>query len=125
MEWYNLIFFHVFKFYFKDGNYKNDVPWFTAASLISTSFWVYFFSSTIIITSLFNLDGFQTENRPIFISSGFIFLFANIFWFKGSDRYLKIYKKYRNSPQDIGIISIISWVIVIGGFLSLTIILFL
>jgi len=125
MEWYNLIFFHVFKFYFKDGNYKNDVPWFTATALISTSFWVYLFSATILITCLFNFDFFKLVNRHLFISSAFIFLFANILWFKRGDRYLKIYRKYKNSPQDLGKISLLSWVVVIGGFLSLPIVLFL
>jgi hypothetical protein len=42
MEWYRLIFFHVFKVYYRDGDFRNDVPWFTATVLISASLWTYF-----------------------------------------------------------------------------------
>lgn len=125
MECYNLIFFHVFKFYFKDGNYKNDIPWLTASVLMAASSLAYSVGATAIIAHLLNMDLTTMVNRHVFIVGAFIFVFANNMYFRIRDRYMAIFEKYRNSQKDTMQNAILCWLIVIGGFISVPVLLFL
>lgn len=124
MEWYSLIFFHIFKFYFKDGRFKNDVPWFTATALITVSFWLYLTSLIVLASHHFAIDPLKMENKNLFICFAFLFFLANIYWFQSRNRYLVIYRKFRNTTQDTPKKTILAWAIVFGGLLSLPVTVF-
>lgn len=124
MEWYRLIFFHVFKVYYKDGNYKNDVPWFTATVLISASLWTYFTSAMVIFVNLLGSDFSNVVSKNVFIGLAFVFVIVNTVYFKRGARYIHIFRKHRHSANDKRSIGALSWFIVIGGLLSLPVTVF-
>lgn len=125
MKKYNLIFFHIFKCYYKDGNYKNDIPWLTALVLVSVSVLFFFVAIGLSVSELIGFNFLKMMDRHLFILLGFVFVLINYAWFKVGDRYMNIFKKYRHSSYDTKKNAILSWIFVIGGFLSAPIVILL
>ncbi len=48
MNWYNLVFYHIFKRYYKDGKYKNDIPSLTASVIVGVSSYFYIICGLIL-----------------------------------------------------------------------------
>ena len=121
MNWYKIIFYHLFKRYYKDGKYKNDIPWLTAAGILSVST---FFLLTGFFTLIYYL--FVKKNVPQldykFTLLGFLFTALNCFWFANKKHYLRIYEEYKTSKVNNTITEILSWLFVILGFASLAIV---
>lgn len=124
MKWYSLIFFHVFKVYYRDGDFRNDVPWATASALVSVSVLFYFVSIGLVISHVTGIHFMKTMNRHLFVTLGFLFTVLNCAWFKVGDRFLVIFRNFRHSEKDTWKIAILSWLIVIGGLLSVPVTVF-
>ena len=121
MSWYKIIFFHVFKRYYKDGKFTNDIPWLTASIIVSVSSSFYVFS-LMDLFCFFLID----QNLPMvdgysFHIIGFAFALANYLWFTHQRRYLKIYEEYRKSDKNNNVTAILSWIYIILGFASVPI----
>ncbi len=116
MKWYNLVFFHIFKRYYKNGNYKNDIPWLTVSVIISLS--TYFYITNILRLFLLITQHTLHIDKLLFILFGFIFCILNYIWFVGNKRYLQIYADFKIKYANDRLTDILSWVYIIIGFLS-------
>lgn len=118
MNWYNLVFYHVFKRYYKDNKYKNDIPWLTATGIISVPT---FFLLTSVFAIIYYL--FVESNVPqigsTFTIFGLAFTVINYLWFTYNKRYLSIYEHYKTSATNNRRTEILSWLYIILGFASL------
>jgi hypothetical protein len=118
MNWYKMIFYHVFKRYYKDGNYKNDIPWLTATGIVSVS--TGFMISSVYIFSYYSFvdkNVPQLDNR--FTLLGLIFIVANFIFFTHKKRYMEIFAFFKGSEKDNKLWGIISWGYIILGMVSL------
>lgn len=121
MSWYKIIFFHVFKLYYKDGKYTKDIPWLTATGivsvptgfLISTLYWIFYY---------FFIDKEVPKLDNTFTMLGCSFMFINYLWFTHQKRYLKIYEEYRTSDKNNKVTALLSWIYIILGFASVPIV---
>ena len=122
MSWFKIIFFHVFKRYYMDGKFTNDIPWLTTSVIVgvSSSFYVI---SLIVLYFFFFIDHDlpQLNKYPILIC-GFAFAVANYLWFTHQKRYLKIYEEYLTSDKNNKITAALSWIYIILGFASVPIV---
>lgn len=120
MNWYNLIFFHVFKKYYKNGKYKNDIPWLTASCILGTA-------SSLLIISLIVLFNLLSSNRNIELNNnhllfGCLFVVFNTLWFKYKSRYLTIYELFKKSKFNSKTFEMLAWVYLALSFLSIPIV---
>lgn len=120
MKWYNLVFFHIFKRYYKNGNYKSDIPWLTASVIISLS--TYFYITNILRLFLLVTHHTLHIDKLLFILFGFIFCIINYIWFVGDKRYLQIYTDFKIKYANDRLTDIFSWIYIIVGFLSIGVI---
>lgn len=121
MNWYKLVFFHVFKCYYKNGKYTNDIPWLTATGIVSVSTG-FLLSSIFLLFYYFFIDTKLPKLDNTFTLIGFIFILINYFWITNKKRYLIIYESYRKSNKNNKVSEVLSWVYIIVGFISLPII---
>ena len=113
MKWYNLIFFHVFKRYYKNGKFKNDIPWLTATGIVGMATFFYLVFIYILFYYFIFKKSPEAPNKLPFIISGFIVLVANCFWFIGNKRYLTIYEMYKEKYRNDKITEVLSWIFVV------------
>lgn len=122
MSWYIIIFFHVFKRYYKDGKFTKDIPWLTTSVIVGVSSSFYLLSLTVLFYFFFiDHDVPELNKYPILIC-GFLFAVANYLWFTHQKRYLKIYEEYRQSDKNNKVSAILSWIYIILGFASVPIV---
>lgn len=115
MEWYNIVFFHVFKRYYKNGRYKNDVPWLTASVILGMSSLLYLFSLYVIL--YYSINNSTPEiKKYVFLPLGLTTIIINCLWFIGSRRYLRIYERYRERLLRDKKSTVLSWTYVFGGY---------
>lgn len=118
MNWYKLIFFHIYKRYYKDGQYSNDIPWLTVSVILGVSSFFYLLSLAVLIYSIFCDCEIQSLNKNPIIILGFVLVGVNYLWFFNNRHYLKIYEKYRISENNNKFSELLSWLFVIMGFVS-------
>jgi hypothetical protein len=114
------IFFHIFKRYYKSGQYRNDIPWLTATGIISVSTFL-FMTGVCGLIYYFLISKNVPELTNIYTVFGIVFTTINYLWFTYKKRYLKIYEEYRASNKNNRIIEVISWVYLVMGFASVPI----
>jgi hypothetical protein len=121
MDWYKIIFFHVFNRYYKDGNYKNDIPWLTASVIIGVSTYFHLFSLFVLGYYFFTGHSLTLASKYPNIICAFVFVSLNCYCFIYQNRYLKIYTKFRKSDKNKKIIALLSWMYIFLGFFSVPI----
>lgn len=115
MKFLHVIYFHVYNSYYKDGNYKNDIPHLTAYGVVGVSL-------SLLIVGIGNIIKFSlTEHKLstqgyLWLMLPSLLLFYFVFLNKG--KYNDIYKELKGSDWDKTAIKILAWVIVIIGFVS-------
>ncbi|WP_162056336.1 hypothetical protein [Pontibacter pamirensis] len=115
MTWYNLIFFHVFKRYYKSGRFKNDIPWLTASGIVGMSSLLYLF--TIAAFVYFFAKGEMPEvDKKYALPSGVAFLALNWFWFIGGNKYLEIFDNFKERYLRDKFTETLSWVYIFGAY---------
>ncbi len=119
MKFYNVIFFHVFKKYYKNGNYKNDIPWLTASCVIGLS--TFFYVANIIFVLYYFISEIKPVPNKLLIVFAFAFVIINYLWFTNQKKYLKIYDALINSNLDNKPLEVLSWIYIIIGFASVPI----
>ena len=117
MTWYNLIFFHVFKRYYKNGRYKNDVPWLTAAGIVGVSSLLYLFTITAL-TYYFTKGEMPDVDKKYALPLGVAFIALNWFWFTGGSRYLKIFENFKERYLRDKLTETLSWVYILGAYVT-------
>ncbi len=118
MNWYNIIFFHIFTFYYEEGKYKKDIPWLTASCLVATSTSLYVLSFYVIIEFFLN-SSFEKIDNHRFLIFGIIMNVSSFIWFAKNKKYSEIYNKYRLSKFDTKKFKFVAWLFVVLGFLTL------
>ena len=110
---FRVLFFHIYNAYYKNGNYKNDIPHLTAFGIVGTSL-----SIMIVVTVLFVLKtAAETELPKLLIILLTIVCLAFFgFLFLVKSKYSSIYQQIKGSKWDNIGFKILSWVIVILGF---------
>lgn len=116
MNWYQVIFFHIFKLYYKDGKYTNDIPWLTASVIVGVSTSFYLLSLVVLCYFFFIGRDVPLLNKYPILICGFVFSVANYLWFTYKKRYLKIYDQYRTSNKNNNVTAVLSWTYIILGF---------
>lgn len=117
MAWYNLIFFHVFKRYYKNGRYKNDVPWLTASVIVGVSGVLYLFTISTI-TYLYVNGEMPDFDKKYFLLLGISFVVLNWLWFNGGERYLKIFDNFKERYLRDRLTEALSWAYVFGAYVA-------
>jgi hypothetical protein len=117
MDWYNLVFYHVFKRYYKNGNYKNDIPWLTATGILSVSTF-FFLTGIFVVFYYFFINKNIPQLNNLYTIFGIIFTVLNCLWFTYKNRYLSIYKHYQALTTNNRKTEILSWLYIILGFAS-------
>ncbi|SFH34612.1 hypothetical protein [Pontibacter chinhatensis] len=116
VTWYNLIFFHVFKRYYKNGRHKNDIPWLTASGIVGVSSLLYLFIITALTYFLVNgeMPEFDGKYSLLFCTS---FVALNWMWFTGGNRYLEIYNGFKDKYTEDKLTEALSWSYVFGAYI--------
>lgn len=113
MKIIKIYYFHIYNSYFKDGNYKNDIPSLTAFGIVGCSL------ATLFVTILTNLFVRIFNKLPNYFSVVSIFtliLFYLFFKLVYKFKYKKIYKEFKNSKWDRTIYKIFSWLVLPVAF---------
>lgn len=125
MNWYEIIFFNIFKKYYKNGRYKNDIPWLTATGIVVCSTFFNLFSITIVVHELLNPEKeFILINKSLYMLIFSVFYLVNYLFFIYQKRYLIIFEKYKKSKYDTKFFTIISFGYSILSFLIFIIVVF-
>lgn len=115
MNLLKVIYFHIYNAYYKDGNYKNDIPHLTAFSITSTS--IGCLTLTLIALLNYGLKGTSLPAEICFIV--FLVCFVLFFvLFLYNERYKEVYNSAKGSKSDATWVKILVWVVVILGFAS-------
>ncbi len=115
MKILNILFFHVYNAYYKDGNYYNDVPHVTAFGIVGSSLSMLLTSILLVILRMLSIK--PTYNIVLVILVGSLLLLSYFFLFK--KKYKVIYNLIKNSKWDNLRFKIISWVTIFLGFISI------
>lgn len=123
MKIIDIIFYYIFKRYFQGGNYRNDIPWFTASALLSVSLNLYVICFFIIYKYL-AVGHFPTQlNVEIGLPLNLLLFLVIILYFKTNNRYMKIYNTYKTSSKLVH--EIAAWIFVAGGLVLFIIVVIL
>jgi hypothetical protein len=121
MKVHSIIFFHVFKRYYKDGKFTNDIPWLTTSVIVGVSSSFYLISLTVLFSYFFFDRNLPKLNEYPMLICNAVFVVANYLWFTHRKRYLKIYEEYRTSDKNNKITEFLSWIYILLGFVSVPI----
>lgn len=121
MNWYKLLFFHIFKRYYKGGEYKSDILWLTAIVIVAVPSSFYLLTIVGCFYYFFINENIPTLNENAIIVYGFVFVSINCLWIIHNEQYLKIYNEYKLSSRNTKMIEIFSWVYVVVGFILIPI----
>lgn len=119
MRWYNLIFFYVFNAYYKDGNYKSDIPWLTASGIMGVATFVHIINLFDVI--LFTI-GRKIIGSSFFVPIGICITVLVCGYFIIGKRYMRIYEKYKETGKTNKRAKVLSWTYIFSSFLIFTII---
>lgn len=109
-----IVFFYIFRSYYKDGNFKNDIPWLTAINILSASLTTYTFCIFLIIENFYNeLKFIKANSLPFLIMYVLIFIFLYLYLLK-KEKHLIFYEEYKKQKTFSGLI--LSWGFVILPF---------
>jgi hypothetical protein len=115
MKFLQVIYFHVYNAYYKDGNFKNDIPHLTAFGIVSCSL-------GLMIVGIANLIKYSLTQHKLsaqeylWLMLPSLLLFYFLFLHKG--KYSDIYKSLKGSDWDKSAIKILIWAIIFMGFAS-------
>ncbi len=116
----NKLFYIVFNIYYKNGNYKNDIPTLTVGGI----FTVFFFCLTLLFYGMAmtiinpNLRSYGV-NKPVSFAIGIIMSVIVYFLFFYNKRYMIIYERYCDRPSlNSRTAKVIGLSIIILGLLS-------
>ena len=117
MKFLKSIFFHIYNTYYKDGDYTNDIPHFTAFGWVGTSMGAWLAVMMALVNYLL------TKSRPSFelvvlVMVGSLALLYPLLLYQR--RYARIYEQIKGSNMDTPSMKVVAWVIVVGGFLSIS-----
>lgn len=115
VTWYNLIFFHVFRRYYKNGRYRNDIPWLTASVIVGMSSLLYLLTAIVLIYYFANGEMPELDKRYA-LPIGVAFVALNCLWFIGDDRYLRIFDEFKESYLKDRFTEILSWFYIFAAY---------
>jgi hypothetical protein len=117
MKLVEVIFYHIYKSYYKGGNYRNDIPHVTAFGIVSCSIIIIFITGFLTFLRLFTE---QLVNKGLVISL-FVFLSVVLFYFLlYKSKYKRIYTEIKGSRWDTVFFKILSWSVLVIAFLVAT-----
>jgi hypothetical protein len=118
MKVIDYLFFGIYNSYYKDGNYKNDIPWYTAMMIFGAMF---FLNVSLILSLLSPRKGFPV-NKPMALVIGGCCVLLSYFLFVWKKRYVSIYETYSkyNDRQKV-INKVLSWLYFIGSIILFSI----
>jgi hypothetical protein len=90
MKVLDYLFFGVFNSYYKDGNFKNDIPWYTAMMIFGAMFFLNVSSVMMLFSSK---SGYPVSKQVGFIIGGCCVLLS-YFLFAWKKRYENIYSEF-------------------------------
>jgi hypothetical protein len=108
-----VIFFHIYNVYYKDGNYKNDIPYLTAFGIVACSLSIIIVVSVLLLLKG-TLETTLSKESIILLTVVCLSIFSYIFLIRS--RYKSIYQEIKGSKWDNVGFKALSWVIVVAGF---------
>lgn len=111
------IYFYIFNSYYKDGNYRNDIPWFTSLGIIAFSLSLYLVGLFLLVQEyiLFNkFINFSFELTHILLFGLSVWLVLYLLLIKDG-KYLEIYEQYKSQRSTLG--KLLAWGITLLSFL--------
>ena len=115
MIFIKIIYFHIYNAYYKDGGFKNDIPSLTAYGIVAPSLSFIILTTTAVIYN--QLTGARLPYKVCFVIVS-IALLIFFFLFMYKKNYNKIYTEIKKSQWDNITMKIVTWAIVLIGFLS-------
>lgn len=116
MKAIRLIYFHIYNSYYKDGNFKNDIPHLTAFGIVGCSL------SIILLSILFFAYQLLFRVRPtspIVVGLFLLLLVFFYFLFFHKSKYQSIYTEFKNSKWDTTTMKILSWLVLLVAFVMI------
>lgn len=115
MKALNVVFYHVYNCYYKDGNYTNDIPHVTAYGLVGTSLSMF----NVVVFALFNNFINNTKlSMEILLTIAILSMLLFFFLFLFNSRYDRIYNEMKGSKRDTLFMRVVAWGVVVMGFVS-------
>lgn len=90
MKIIDYLFFGIYNSYYKDGNYKNDIPWYTAMMIFAA---IFFLNVSCIMVLLSTRKGYPVSTPIGFLVGGACVLIS-YFLFVWKKRYQHIYNSF-------------------------------
>lgn len=111
------LFFGIYNSYYKDGNYKNDMPWYNGMAIFLFTFWCNIITILDVLNS--SKNKFPVEKLTSFIIAA-VCLIISYLLFVRNRRYDTIYNRYKNFNKTNRIINkVVSWTYVIGSIVAI------
>ena len=98
MKVIDYIFFGIFNTYYKDGNYKKDIPWYTTMMIFSAMF---FLNISAILDLFSSKEGYPVSKPIAFVIGGFCVLLSYLM-FINHKRYESIYMHFPSTIRNRG-----------------------
>jgi hypothetical protein len=111
-----IIYFHVYNAYYKNGNYKNDIPHLTAYCITATSTGSFVLTLVALVNHRFTGTRMSKEGCVIVYAICLI-LFYGLFMYKA--RYADVYTSIKGSVWDTITVKIIVWIVVFLEYASI------
>lgn len=111
MKVLDYLFFGIYNSYYKDGNYKNDVPWYGGLIIFTGVFFCNVFTLMVVV-----LDG-GPISKSFWYIIGLVCLATSYLLFIRNKRYEIIYNEMSKLSRPKRLLNkVLSWVYVIGSF---------
>jgi hypothetical protein len=117
MKWFYIVFFHVFKKYYKNGHYKNDIPWLTASGIVGVSVYFYLFSLYIITHYISYGYLLARLDKNFVIPIGLAIVLGTIIFFIWNKKYLMIFNSFKDKYSKDSLSQTLSWIFVFAPYL--------
>ncbi len=113
MKLIEVLFYHIYKSYYKGGKYRNDVPHLTAFGIVACSIIIIFITGFLTFLRLFTDRLFSYG----LVISLFVVLTVVLFYFLlYNSKYKRIYTEIKGSKWDTFFFKILSWSVLAVAF---------
>jgi len=106
MKLIDYLYFGIYNSYYKDGNFNNDIPWYTSMMIFGA---MLFLNVIFIINTISTKEGYPINKNEAFLLGGLCLTFS-YFMFGWRKRYLKVYQTFCNLSKSQRLVNkIVSW----------------
>lgn len=118
MQWYHIVYYHVYRYYYKGNTLGIDTPWFTASLILSVSSSVYCLVA-VVSFRYFILNKGTVLNEHWIMPIYFFLAAMHCAYFYYGKRFQRIYDEMDPKYNHRSLPNLLSWLFICSSFLLL------